>query len=89
MPTSGQRQRGVKLESIQRIRHRPPVARTEDHEQVDHHPDPQPDQVPQASEGHPEGPWLGRIGKFPTRGGTPQIRGMVEKVHHLVSVTEA
>lgn len=32
---------------------------------------------------------LGRIGKFVEVDGTPQIRGMVEKVHHLVSVKEA
>jgi large subunit ribosomal protein L30 len=32
---------------------------------------------------------LGRIGKFAEVEGTPQIRGMVEKVHHLVSVKEA
>ena len=32
---------------------------------------------------------LGRIGKFVVVEGTPQVRGMVEKVHHLVSVKEA
>ncbi|HRH68696.1 MAG: 50S ribosomal protein L30 [Flavobacteriales bacterium] len=32
---------------------------------------------------------LGRIGKFVVVDGTPQIRGMVEKVHHLVNVKEA
>ena len=32
---------------------------------------------------------LGRIGKFVEVDGTPQIRGMVEKVHHLVNVKEA
>ncbi len=32
---------------------------------------------------------LGRIGKRAEVEGTPQVRGMVEKVHHLVSVTEA
>jgi large subunit ribosomal protein L30 len=32
---------------------------------------------------------LGRIGKLVVVDGTPQVRGMVEKVHHLVSVTEA
>jgi large subunit ribosomal protein L30 len=32
---------------------------------------------------------LGRIGKAVEVDGTPQIRGMVEKVHHLVSVKEA
>ncbi|MCB0769562.1 MAG: 50S ribosomal protein L30 [Flavobacteriales bacterium] len=32
---------------------------------------------------------LGRIGKVVVVEGTPQIRGMVEKVHHLVAVTEA
>jgi large subunit ribosomal protein L30 len=32
---------------------------------------------------------LGRIGKFVVVDGTPQVRGMVEKVHHLVNVTEA
>lgn len=32
---------------------------------------------------------LGRIGKTRHVEATPQIRGMVEKVHHLVTVTEA
>jgi len=32
---------------------------------------------------------LGRIGKTRQVEATPQIRGMVEKVHHLVTVTEA
>ena len=32
---------------------------------------------------------LGRIGKRAEVEGTPQIRGMVEKVHHLVSVQDA
>jgi large subunit ribosomal protein L30 len=32
---------------------------------------------------------LGRIGKSTQVEATPQIRGMVEKVHHLVTVTEA
>ena len=32
---------------------------------------------------------LGRIGKFVVVDGTPQIRGMVEKVHNLVNVKEA
>jgi large subunit ribosomal protein L30 len=32
---------------------------------------------------------LGRIGKSNELEGTPQVRGMVEKVHHLVSVKEA
>ena len=32
---------------------------------------------------------LGRIGKFAEVEGTPQVRGMVEKVHHLVTVKEA
>jgi large subunit ribosomal protein L30 len=32
---------------------------------------------------------LGRIGKLVVVDGTPQVRGMVEKVHHLVKVTEA
>ncbi len=32
---------------------------------------------------------LGRIGKRREVEGTPQILGMVEKVHHLVSVQEA
>ncbi|HQW05743.1 MAG: 50S ribosomal protein L30 [Flavobacteriales bacterium] len=32
---------------------------------------------------------LGRIGKTAVVDGTPQVRGMVEKVHHLVKVTEA
>jgi len=32
---------------------------------------------------------LGRIGKFVVVDATPQIRGMVEKVHHLVNVKEA
>ncbi len=32
---------------------------------------------------------LGRIGKSVVVDGTPQIRGMVTKVHHLVNVTEA
>ena len=32
---------------------------------------------------------LGRIGKFVVVEGTPQIRGMVTKVEHLVSVKEA
>ncbi len=31
---------------------------------------------------------LGRIGKNVEVEATPQIRGMVEKVHHLVSVQE-
>ncbi len=31
---------------------------------------------------------LGRIGKKAELEGTPQVRGMVEKVHHLVSVQE-
>ncbi|MBK7753478.1 MAG: 50S ribosomal protein L30 [Flavobacteriales bacterium] len=31
---------------------------------------------------------LGRIGKHVEVEATPQIRGMVEKVHHLVSVQE-
>lgn len=31
---------------------------------------------------------LGRIGKIAEVEGTPQVRGMVEKVHHLVSVQE-
>ncbi|HRF80130.1 MAG TPA: 50S ribosomal protein L30 [Flavobacteriales bacterium] len=32
---------------------------------------------------------LGRIGKAVVVDGTPQIRGMVQKVNHLVSVKEA
>ncbi len=32
---------------------------------------------------------LGRIGKRAEVEGTPQIRGMVEKVHHLLSVQDA
>lgn len=32
---------------------------------------------------------LGRIGKIAVVEGTPQIRGMVAKVNHLVSVKEA
>jgi len=32
---------------------------------------------------------LGRIGKRAELEATPQIRGMVEKVHHLISVQEA
>jgi large subunit ribosomal protein L30 len=32
---------------------------------------------------------LGRIGKSNELEGTPQVRGMVVKVHHLVSVKEA
>ena len=32
---------------------------------------------------------LGRIGKRTEVEGTPQVRGMVEKVHHLVTVQEA
>ncbi|MFT3886429.1 MAG: 50S ribosomal protein L30 [Flavobacteriales bacterium] len=32
---------------------------------------------------------LGRIGKRAEVEGTPQVRGMVAKVEHLVSVTEA
>jgi large subunit ribosomal protein L30 len=32
---------------------------------------------------------LGRIGKSTVLEATPQVRGMVEKVHHLVSVQEA
>lgn len=32
---------------------------------------------------------LGRIGKSTTLEGTPQVLGMVDKVHHLVTVQEA
>jgi large subunit ribosomal protein L30 len=32
---------------------------------------------------------LGRIGKSLETEGTPQVLGMVEKVHHLVTVTKA
>lgn len=32
---------------------------------------------------------LGRIGKRAEVEGTPQILGMVEKIHHLVTVTKA
>lgn len=32
---------------------------------------------------------LGRIGKRAELEATPQVRGMVEKVHHLIAVQEA
>ena len=32
---------------------------------------------------------LGRIGRTVEHADTPQIRGMIEKVHHLVKVEEA
>ena len=32
---------------------------------------------------------LGRIGRTVEHADTPQIRGMIEKVHHLVTVEEA